>query len=347
MNVSDGGYVQVGETGFIPNSKILVIKTNNLGELEWKKEISNKGHNLGNSITETPNGYLISSGIDENSSLILMDKKNGEILNNYTFDNGGTDAFESSVVFGDTIAAIGYYNATDKTNTFFTSGKGILTLINPNGEKYKDIDLSRYISHAYRIKKTREYLIISGLTADSNDYALLKLDFSGNVIWSKRYGGDDQDHNFGMDINNYNEIFLTGHTLSGTQNWDTYTIKLDFDGNILWESKIGNPRGFDGKYIHDEAWGVVSTKDGGCIVVAGSGDEYNNYDMTCKNLNQSSNNWVVYLIKYNKSGLIEWEKTFGDKNIGDLAGEDIDLNDDGSIIVAVDDGGFGFLKLNL
>ena len=37
-------------------------------------------------------------------------------------------------------------------------------------------------------------------------------------------------NNFG-DINNYNEIFLTGHII-WYQNWDTYTIKLDFDGNI-------------------------------------------------------------------------------------------------------------------
>ena len=38
LNVSDGGYIQIGETGFIPKSKILVIKTNYLGELQWKIE---------------------------------------------------------------------------------------------------------------------------------------------------------------------------------------------------------------------------------------------------------------------------------------------------------------------
>ena len=64
-----------------------------------------------------------------------------------------------------------------------------------------------------------------------------------------------------------------------------------------------------------------------------------------RNYNQSSDQWIVYLIKYDNFGSIEWEKIYGNKNIGDLAGEDVDINDDGSIIVAVDDGGFGFLKL--
>ena len=70
------------------------------------------------------------------------------------------------------------------------------------------------------------------------------------------------------------DIFLTGHTLSGTENWDTYTLKVSGDGKKLWDTKIGNPRGFNPKYIHDEARGVVSLNDGGCVVFAGTGDEY-------------------------------------------------------------------------
>ena len=41
-----------------------------------------------------------------------------------------------------------------------------------------------------------------------------------------------------MDINSNGEIFLAGHTLSGTQNWDTYTMKLNNDGELLWEQKL-------------------------------------------------------------------------------------------------------------
>ena len=39
MTCTDGGYLQVGETGIVPKSaKILVVKTDHVGNLLWKKE---------------------------------------------------------------------------------------------------------------------------------------------------------------------------------------------------------------------------------------------------------------------------------------------------------------------
>ena len=38
---SDGGFLQIGETGFIPHSaKILVVKTNHNGVLVWRREFA-------------------------------------------------------------------------------------------------------------------------------------------------------------------------------------------------------------------------------------------------------------------------------------------------------------------
>ena len=141
------------------------------------------------------------------------------------------------------------------------------------------------------------------------------------------------------------DIGPTGHTLSGTDNWDTYTMKIDTSGKKIWEKKVGNPRGFEPQFIHDEAWGVISTPDGGCIVVAGSGDEYKRYKRRCGNDDDNSNTWHMYLIKLDPKGSLEWQKTYGGgKNI-DWAGEAIDITSDGGIIVALDNGKFGFVKI--
>ena len=82
---------------------------------------------------------------------------------------------------------------------------------------------------------------------------MLKTDFDGNTIWNKRYGTTGEEHNFGMDIGDDGSIFLTGHTRV-RENWDTYTVKTDRDGNELWSGIAGQPRGYDPNYIHDEAW---------------------------------------------------------------------------------------------
>lgn len=145
-----------------------------------------------------------------------------------------------------------------------------------------------------------------------------------------------------MDLGADGSIFLTRHTLSGTSDWQTYTIKLNHDGILQWEMKRTNPRGFDPRYIHDEAWGIRATPDGGCIITAGTGDEFRSYSETIGS--DISDQWEVYAIKYGAEGTLEWEATY-EAEEGDWAGKDLALTQDGGVIIAVDSSEFGFLKL--
>jgi hypothetical protein len=343
---SDGGYLQIGETGFIPNSaKILVVKTNSSGNLLWKKEFSSGGHNLGNSAIEIADGYLICGSMNENSALIKLNKTDGSVIFEQTYNNGGSDAFEHIAESSSGFIAVGYVNAEDSQNTFYTQGEGFVSFLDNNGFLVNGININTQLSHAYRIKNYNNEYFISGLTEEASQYGLIKIDSIGNLIWSKDYGGSNFDHCFGMDLSDNGFIFLTGHTLSGTENWDTYTIKINQNGEKVWETIAGNPRGFDPKYIHDEAWGIHSTNDGGCIVVAGTGDEYGNYKRRCGRNGDDSNTWHVFLIKFDANGNLDWQMTYGNDEGGDWAGEDIDITLDGGAIVAVDNGSFGFLKL--
>ena len=344
IQCNDGGYLQVGETGFIPNSaKLLVVKTNSTGQLVWKKEFGNTGHNLGNSAMEVVDGYLIAGALNQNSTLLKLNKNTGAVIFEKTYNTGGNDAFEHVALTPNGIAAVGYRNALDGNNTFYTEGEGYMVFLDNNGNRVANKNLRNYTSHAYRIKNFNNELIISGLSNGAEEYEVIKMDFSGNVQWKKSYGGNSSDHCFGLDVGQDGSIFLTGHTLSGTQNWDTYTMKLDNNGQLLWEQKRGNPRGFDPRYIHDEAWDIRATNDGGCIVIAGTGDEYGQYSV-CQN-GSCSDNWQVYVLKYNANGNLDWQQTFAEEGTGDWAGEAIDLTADGGAIIGVDNGQFGFLKL--
>ena len=200
------------------------------------------------------------------------------------------------------------------------------------------------MSDACRILSHQEDLMVSGLTKDAEDYSLIKLNKVGETIWSKTYGGNNSDHLFAMDMDLDGNIFLSGHTLSGTDNWDTYTVKIDKLGDVIWDLKVGNPRGFDPEYIHDEAWGVKATEDGGALVVAGTGDEYENYS-EC-NDQDCSDRWYAYLVRFGGDKQILWEQTYQDPENGDWAGEDIVLTKDGGALMAVDNGQFTFVRLS-
>ena len=347
MTCQDGGFLQIGESNFLPNSKIYIVKTDSNGQMNWSREIYNGGHNLGNSAIELEDGYLIVGALNRNSALIKLDKQTGSTIFSQTFNNGGTDAFEHAVRTPNGIVAVGYVNAQDSNNTFYTEGQGYIMFLDENANEISSMNLNSLISQAYRVQYVNDELIISGLSEEAFDFKLIKMTLDGDVLWHQSYGGNDYDHCFGMDIGNDGSIFLAGHTLSGTQNWDTYTIKLDNDGNMIWEQKVGNPRGFNPQYIHDEAWGVKATNDGGCVTIAGTGDEYNYSEC---NGNDCSDTWKAYLVKFSNDGSIDWESTFGSLDVFnfayDWAGEDIDLTDDGGAIIAIDSGQFGFLKLN-
>ena len=345
----DGGFIQVGETYDYSNnsSKVFIVKTNENGLLDWSREIGIGDHNLGNSVLELEDGFLIAGGLNQNSSLIKLDKESGSTIFIKTNDNGGVDAYEQAAKIPGGFVAVGYVHSEDPWNTFFTWGEGNLVFFDDNGNVQSSQSLNDYMAQGYRVQYLHNSVLISGLSEDASDFILVKMDLEGNVIWEQAYGGNSDDHCFGMDVNDNGEIFLAGHTLSGTANWDTYTIKIDFDGEILWEQIIGNPRGFDPEYIHDEAWGIRATDDGGCVTIAGTGDEYEAYS-ECYG-EECSDIWRAYLIKFDEGGQVEWERTFSPLEISednyDWAGEDIDLTDDGGAIVAVDNGQFGFLRI--
>lgn len=343
MQCEDGGFLQVGETGFVgSNARILVVKTNVTGTLEWKKEIGTGNRNMGNSALEVEDGYLICGMISRNSAILKLNKNNGATIFQKTHDNGGADAFEHLALTPKGILGVGYRQAADPNSTFFAYGQGYITFMNDTGELLNGQSVNAYLSQAYRVKRAGPDFVISGGTDDALQYGVIKINASGTVLWNQTFGGSNEDHCFGMDLGEDGSIFLAGHTLSGTANWDTYTMKLNSNGSQIWERKQGNPRGFNPTWIHDETWGIKATPDGGCVIAAGTGDEYSYSDC---NAGVCSDQWEAYVVKFAEDGEVDWEETYRPGPGQDWAAEDIDLTSDGGAIVAVDDSQFGFMKL--
>ena len=344
LECGDGGFLQIGEAGYVgSNAKIFVVKTDSTGGLLWKKQFGSGGRNMGNSALEVEDGYLVCGMLNRNSAILKLNKTTGATIFQKTHENGGTDAFEHLALTSNGILGVGYRQAEDPNNTFFVYGQGYITFLDSNGDFVNGQSVNAYLSQAYRVKATGSDFIISGGTEDALQYGVIKINATGNVLWNRNFGGSNEDHCFGMDLAEDGSIFLAGHTLSGTANWDTYTMKLDSSGNQIWERKQGNPRGFNPTYIHDETWGVKATCDGGCIIAAGTGDEYPYSDC---NGGVCSDQWEAYLVKFDQDGNVDWEETYSGGNGMDWAAEDIDLTSDGGAIVAVDNSQFGFLKLS-
>ena len=81
LECEDGGFLQVGETGYVGvSAKLLVVKTDSNGALLWRREIGAGTRNMGNAALEVESGYLVCGMLSRNSAIVKLDKATGATL---------------------------------------------------------------------------------------------------------------------------------------------------------------------------------------------------------------------------------------------------------------------------
>jgi hypothetical protein len=123
------------------------------------------------------------------------------------------------------------------------------------------------------------------------DALLLKIDASGNLLWDKTYGGTQSDKAYAI-AETAGEYVIAGDTRSkGEGDNDAWIIKVDSNGNLLWDKTVGG-EGFD-----------MPT----CIAVSNSGG-YLVGGFTFSFGNGERDFW---LFKIDDSGNVPWSSTVG------------------------------------
>ena len=126
-----------------------------------------------------------------------------------------------------------------------------------------------------------------------NDIWLIKTDNLGNMIWDKTFGGNGYETASEVLQTTDNSYVVFGYTDSfGIGNRDMWLIKIDSDGNILWNKTYGGSN-------DDQGYSIKQTIDGGYILAGVTfTSEY-------------TNKFDIWLIKTDNSGEIIWDKTYG------------------------------------
>jgi len=98
------------------------------------------------------------------------------------------------------------------------------------------------------------------------DVYVLKLDAAGDTIWVRTYGGDRSDGSRSVIEASDGNYVVAGYTNSWSAgDTDIYVIKMDPDGNLIWEHTIGGTRGDEVGYcvreVPDSSYRIVGTTD--------------------------------------------------------------------------------------
>lgn len=168
--------------------------------------------------------------------------------------------------------------------------------------------------YAYSIEQTNDGGFISaGFTSTYGsgdaDAFFVKLDGSGNLLWSKTVGRSFEDQAYSVILTSDGGFAATGESHFGGGNADMYIIKLDGSGNLQWTRTVGGSN-------NDRAWNIIQTSDGG-YGIAGWGNSY------------GSGNYDMYCAKLDINGSLLWTRTLGGGN-----------DESASSIIQMSDGGY-------
>jgi hypothetical protein len=284
----DGDYLIAGESAEGNSVDVVVIKADNNGHTSWMKTYGGVGRDVGSRIrpTSSETGYVItgfttSSGFGGIDVWIARIDLEGDTLWIRAYggdrDDWGSDILETNDggililgatrSFGAGSADIWLIQTDASGDTVWTrtyGGDGIETgdVILPTGDD--------------------EFLIVGSTStygAGLMDLWLLKIDMQGDTVWTRTYGGHRTDECRSGAVTIDGGYIFAGFTDSrGAGGFDSWIIRTDSEGNILWDIVIG---GEEGDYCHS----VVQTMDTGYLITGG----------TSSNSVGSSDMWLVRL----------------------------------------------------
>jgi hypothetical protein len=265
-------------TGISPD--LWIIKLDSLGNKIWDKAYGGEDDEIGGSIKETNDGFILGgysySGISGDKTeasrgeydywVLKLDKQGNKVWDK-TYGGNGVDRLQSI----DITATGGYIFGG-------ASSSGV------SGEK---------------TQRSR----------GGEDYWVIAVDKNGQKLWDKTFGGEDLLESLQcLQTTRDGGYILGGSSSSNTGidksenskgGFDYWMIKLDASGKKVWDKTFG---GSDG----DLLYALQQTKDKG-YVLAGHSYSHMSGDKT-EPSRKGADYWVV---KTDSLGKIKWDKTIG------------------------------------
>ncbi|TDH17806.1 hypothetical protein EXU57_24765 [Segetibacter sp. 3557_3] len=169
--------------------------------------------------------------------------------------------------------------------------------------------------HAVSIMATDDkgYIMAGNTTTDNkgnldgphgvNDAWIAKLDSSGTMLWHRILGGSSSDYATSVTIGSDGSFILAGRTSSNDGDvrgnhglWDAWVLKLNIDGEIVWQKTVGGLKS-------DYANAVVKAAAGGAII--------GGYTTIKDGILTGRGDTDAWIVELDSSGNTVWQRTFG------------------------------------
>jgi|GEM_PF-1812958 hypothetical protein len=322
LSQPDGSVLILGSTDFneADSGNILLLKINSAGDTLWTKTYGGKHCEYPTQMLIQPDGSVLILGIIYTATAIvgthdtwlLKINSSGDLLWTKTFGGVGEDWPVQMILLPDGSLLISGYT------TSYGTGSGAIWLLKVNsfGDTLytKTYGGTNESSPCQMLLQPDGSVLILGTVytdSSSNDIWLLKINSSGDTLWTKTYGGTDIDNPTQMLIEPDGSILILGGTSFGGGSQGVWLIKINLSGQLLWTKTYSE------KSLNQPSQ-MILQPDGSLLILG--------YTFSEETLG-----YLILLLKVNSSGTLLWTKTY-DGN-GDDDALQMLMQPDGSLLI--------------
>jgi len=273
QQTADGGYVAAGhaEISGLPAWDFYLVKTNDQGDTLWTRTYGGRGAEFAHSVQSTSDGGYIVAGdtwpfaSDFADFYLVKTNGQGDTLWTRTYGGGDSDFANSVQQTQDG----GYILAGSTTS--YGAGYEDCYLVKTN-EQGDTLWTRTYggtgDDRAYSVRQTADGgYVVAGWTRSFGagppiygSMYLVKTNDQGDTLWTRTYGGSQEDIAHSVQLTADGGYVLAGTTYSFGAGWyDFYLVRTDSQGDTLWTRTYG------GRDL-DEALCVQQSSDGGYVM---------------------------------------------------------------------------------
>jgi hypothetical protein len=298
QQTGDGGYILAGNTKSFGAGgyDVWLVKTDANGDTLWTRPYGGSDEDQGKSVQQTTDGGYIVAGWTRSFGAglydvwILKTDANGDTLWTRAYGGDGPDYAHSVQQTTDGGYIVGGYTASFGAgdHDFIYVYDFWLLKTDANGDTLwartyggDQMELGLCVQQT-----TDGGYIMTGLTesfgAGGEGLYLVKTDANGDTLWTRTYGGTEDDRGWCVDQTTDGGYIIVGFTksFSGGSTTDCYIVRTDANGDSLWTRHyggIGQEWGYsveqaaDGSYIvtgYTDSFGA-GTEDLWLLSIAG------------------------------------------------------------------------------
>ena len=287
-----------------------IVKISANATVSWQKSFGFSGTDTGYAITETnDNGYLLTGVLDVSAS--------GGQGNKSVQKHAGGDVWAIKLDASGNKQWQNYYGGT------FTDTPFGITKTNDNGF----LICASSDSNDFNISNNK----------GQYDFWIFKIDATGTLVWEKNFGGSEIEEPRGICKTNDGNFMIVGDTRSIDKDVsnnngaaDLWAIKINTDGNLLWEKTFGGSS-------FDAGRAIFPTQNGGFLIAGNSRSENGNFS----NLGQNDG-WIL---KIDTVGNQVWQQFYGGSE-NDFLNDIIEMPDNSIIVIGESYSNNGLIPIN-